>query len=92
MATTASKKKWYLVSELYGVECTRIEEGWGAVRALINAGGKPRFRQASCRERAEEIRDEILFARAKRDGKDYIRTCARGGKAHAGRTGAMHLA
>ena len=92
METTTGKKKWYLVSELYGVECTRIEEGWGAVRELINAGGKPRFRQASCRERAEEIRDEVLFARAKRDGKTYVRARAQCGKTHGSRTAATHLA
>ena len=86
----------YLIYEKHGMECEPYiaERGWVDVRALIDAGSKPVFRKTFSELRANELKEEILWARAHKEGRHYVKKVGTTGRPHSTGTvaGAHHVA
>lgn len=67
------KKMQYLVSKVDGIEGCEVIEGWAAVREMIEAGRRPKFRPFATAKAAERAGEDIVAIRATRDGEERFR-------------------
>lgn len=67
------KKMQYLVSKVDGIECCEVVEGWAAVREMIDAGRRPKFRPFATAKAAERAGEDVVAVRAIRDGEERFR-------------------
>ena len=64
---------YYLITKLDGKECSKIVNGWPAVRAMIAAGRKPKFHTLDSELHAKLAKEDIDAERAIRDDRQFYR-------------------